>query len=107
MENLEALAAHRQVIERLIPLLEAIRSVAEIAWRRAYQGYRPLLRYSAALRAALEQIIAGLAPEQRQAFAGSWADGRPTGLLFVASERGLCGTFNVHLVSHGLHHMRQ
>jgi F-type H+-transporting ATPase subunit gamma len=107
MENLEALAAHRQVIERLIPLLEAIRSVAEIAWRRADQGYRPLLRYSAALRTALEQITAALAAEQRQAFAGSWADGRPTGLLFVASERGLCGAFNVHLVSHGLQQMRQ
>jgi F-type H+-transporting ATPase subunit gamma len=107
MENLEALAAHRQVIERLIPLLEAIRSVAEIAWRRADQGYRPLLRYSAALRAALEQITAALAPAQRRALSGSWADGRPIGLLFVASERGLCGAFNEHLVHHGLQQMRQ
>jgi F-type H+-transporting ATPase subunit gamma len=107
MENLEALAAHRQVIERLIPLLEAIRSVAEIAWRRADQGYRPLLRYSAALRTALEQITAALGPAQRPALPGSWAVGRPTGLLFVASERGLCGAFNEHLVRHGLQHMRE
>jgi F-type H+-transporting ATPase subunit gamma len=106
MEDLEALAAHRHVIERLIPLLEAIRSVAEIAWRRADQGYRPLMRYGAALRAALEQTIATLEPAQRQALLGSWTDGRPIGLLFVASERGLCGAFNKHLVTHGLQHLR-
>jgi F-type H+-transporting ATPase subunit gamma len=106
MEDLEALAAHQHVIERLIPLLEAIRSVAEIAWRRADQGYRPLLRYSAALRAALEQSITALEPEQRQALLESWTDGRPVGLLFVASERGLCGAFNEHLVTQGLQHLR-
>jgi len=106
MEDLEALAAHQHVIARLIPMLEAIRSVAEIAWRSADQGYRPLIRYSAALRTALEQIIAALEPEARQALLESWTDGRPIGLLFVASERGLCGAFNDQLVAHGLQQLR-
>jgi F-type H+-transporting ATPase subunit gamma len=106
MEDLEALAAHQHVIARLIPLLEAIRSVAEIAWRRADQGYRPLIRYSAALRTALEQIIAALEPEARQALLQSWTDARPIGLLFVTSERGLCGAFNDQLVAHGLQQLR-
>jgi|SRR5215813_9528107 len=62
--------------------------------------------YSAALRTALEQTSAALEPEQRQALLRSWTDRRPIGLLFVASERSLCGAFNEHLVTHGLQYLR-
>jgi hypothetical protein len=65
MENLEALAAHCHVIERLIPLLDAIRAVAEIAWRRAEQGYQPLMRYSMALGTILERTVSSLDREER------------------------------------------
>jgi F-type H+-transporting ATPase subunit gamma len=106
MEDVEALAAHRQVIVRLIPLLEAMRSVAEIAWRRAEQGFQPLAHYSDRLRAMLERVVTSLDREQHAALLGSWADGRPVGLLFVSSERGLCGAFNERLVDHGRQHAR-
>src|SRR5262245_37095006 len=106
MEDVEAVAAHRQVITRLIPLLEAMRSVAEIAWRRAEQGLPPLTGYSDRLRDMLERAVASLSRDQQATMLGSWADGRPLGLLFVSSERGLCGAFNERLVTHGRQHAR-
>ena len=102
MEDLEALAAHRRAIEHLIPLLEAIRSVAEIAWRRAANAAGPLARYDATLLPSVVRSLARLDPEVRRELLESPADGLPTGLLIVGSERGLCGPFNDHLVAEGL-----
>ncbi|HXG20726.1 MAG TPA: FoF1 ATP synthase subunit gamma [Methylomirabilota bacterium] len=107
MENLEALAAHCRTIERLISLLDAIRSVAKIAWRRAEQGFDPLRQYSDRLQQLFRETLLGLAPEQRQALLHAEAEGQPIALLFVTAERGLCGPFTDHLVAQGLQHARK
>ncbi len=107
MEDLEALAAHCRTIERLISLLDAIRSVAEIAWRRAEQGFDPLRQYSDRLQKLFKETLIGLDPEQRQALLNAEADERPSALLFVTAERGLCGPFNDRLVAQGLQHARK
>ena len=44
-EQVEELAAHRQSIEGLVPFLDAIRSIAELAWRRAEERTKPLEEY--------------------------------------------------------------
>ena len=100
MESLEALAAHRLTLERLIPLLDAIRSVAEIGWRRAERSAAPLGRYRDRVRATLEVVVASLDARARDAILGRGQG--PLGVLFVTSERGLCGAFNNRLVAQGL-----
>jgi F-type H+-transporting ATPase subunit gamma len=100
MESLEALEAHRRGVARLIPILDAVRSIAELAWRRAERGFHPLEAYAARLDAAFAHAVARLTREQRAALGPR---GRlPVGLLFVSSERGLCGAFNERLVEYGL-----
>jgi F-type H+-transporting ATPase subunit gamma len=106
MEDIVTLAAHRQTITRLIPLLDAIRSVAEIAWRRAQQDFQPLTRYYGRVHSSLEGLFASLNQEERQAISAGWASHRPTALLLVTSERGLCGPFNERVVSTGLREAR-
>jgi F-type H+-transporting ATPase subunit gamma len=106
MEDVEGLATHRRTIEHLMSLLDAIRAIAEIAWRRAEQRFQPLAQYQAHLQTVLLQVLAALDPDQRQAILPDSADGQPIGVMFVTSERGLCGPFNERLVSHGLRHVR-
>lgn len=106
MENLRALSAHRQAIQRLIPILDAVRSVAEIAWRRAEHGAVPLRLYGAQVREMLERVLWSLARDEREAILGGRAATLPVGLLFVAAERGLVGSFNKRLVAYGLEHAR-
>lgn len=101
MDDIAAIAAHRHTIERLIPLLNAIRSVAEIAWRRAEQGLYPLTRYSEQTQTVLETVVASLAADRRTSITAGWSDAR-TALLLVTSERGLCGPFNDRVISGGL-----
>jgi F-type H+-transporting ATPase subunit gamma len=100
MESLEVLEAHRNGIARLIPILDAVRSIAELAWRHAERGFQPLDAYASQLGIAFERVAATLAREERAALVGR--DRLPVGLLFVSSERGLCGGFNERLVKHGL-----
>jgi F-type H+-transporting ATPase subunit gamma len=100
MESLEALEAHRRGVTRLIPILDAVRSIAELAWRHAEQGFGPLDVYAQRLRAAFERLVPALTREQRAALIGG--DHLPIGLLFISSQRGLCGGFNERLVEYGL-----
>ena len=46
MESLELLEAHRRGVARLVPILDAVRSIAELAWRHAERGFRPLDAYA-------------------------------------------------------------
>lgn len=106
MSDVEELSAHRHTIERLIGLLDAIRSVAEIAWRRAEQGFQPLTVYRAHLQTVFPQALDALTPEQRDLILHGSEDGRPIGALFISSERGLCGPFNDRLIAQGLQRIR-
>jgi F-type H+-transporting ATPase subunit gamma len=99
MQNLAAIAAHERGVERLIPLLSSIQSVAEIGWRRAHARFQPLHEYGARLQTLLAQLLGALEAAQREALARQWAGGQSTGLLVIGSERGLCGAFNERLVS--------
>jgi len=103
MDNLAALAAHRLAIQRLVPVLDAVRAVAEIAWRRAERGFRPLARYGERLEAAFDFALSALEPAERLAFLAAGAH-TPVALLVVSAERGLCGAFNERLVAHALRH---
>ncbi|HLJ58507.1 MAG TPA: F0F1 ATP synthase subunit gamma [bacterium] len=106
MENLETLRAHRQGIQRLVPILEAVRSVAEIAWRRAERGALPLRRYSTQVRDMFERVLLSLDEAQREAFLGGRSASSPIALLLVTAERGLVGPFNKRLVAYGLEYAR-
>ena len=52
------------------------------------------------------RVLATLDAEERDAIVHGATDGRPTGVLFVTSERGLCGPFTERLVSYGLEQVR-
>ena len=106
MEDLTSLAAHRRSIERLIPLLDAIRSVAEIAWRRADQALAPLAVYEDRLGGLLQEVVGSLDREERRQLLATGRTPGPTGLLLVTSERGLCGGFNHRLVQNGVEEAR-
>ena len=102
MSDIEGLAVHRHTIERLIGLLDAIRSVAEIAWRRAEQSFQPLTVYRTHLQSVFPPALDALTQEQRDLIVHGGENERPIGVLFVSSERGLCGPFNDRLVTQGL-----
>ena len=101
MDDIAAIAAHRHTIEHLIPLLNAIRSVAEIAWRRAEQTLPPLTRYSEQMQTVLETVVTSMEADTRSAITAGWSDEK-TALLLVTSQRGLCGPFNDRVVAGGL-----
>jgi F-type H+-transporting ATPase subunit gamma len=100
MENPETLEAHRRGVSHLVPILDAVRSIAELAWRHAERGFHPLDAYAHRLRASFDRVISTLTREQRAAL--TQRDNLPVGLLFVSSERGLCGPFNERVVEYGL-----
>jgi F-type H+-transporting ATPase subunit gamma len=100
MESLETLEAHRRGVSHLVPILDAVRSIAELAWRHAERGFHPLDAYAQRLQTAFERMVATLTREERAALAPR--DHLPVGLLIVSSERGLCGPFNERVVEYGL-----
>jgi F-type H+-transporting ATPase subunit gamma len=91
----ETIRAHQHAVQQVIPLLEAIRSVAEIAFRRAEARLPPLVRYAD----RLEGDLAELSPLADERFRDS--EGLPgrSVLTVISSERGLCGGFNQRLVN--------
>ncbi len=104
MQDLASLDAHRRSIQSLVPLLEAIRSVAEIGWRRAEQARTPLGNYTDRLIAMMKAVSAVIDPAEHWFLRGSGTTDGPMALLLVTAERGLCGRFNHHLVNTGLQH---
>lgn len=98
-EDLEALAAHLRGIQRIIPLLEAVRSVSEIAFRRSQQRSAPLDAYAMHVRSSFDELVASLELVQRDALTQLFTPRGPVGLLVVSSERGLCGAFNDRIVA--------
>lgn len=98
-QDLESLASHLNGIQRITPLLEAVRSVSEIAYRRSTQRSSPLTAYSERVRASFEQLMASLDVPQRDAVQRLFSPTGPTGLLVISSERGLCGGFNDRIVA--------
>ncbi len=108
-DQIEELAEHRRSIEGLIPYLDAIRSIAEIAWRRAEQQAAPLAAYRTQIELTFERVLATLHPDEQawlRAQERSPADHVPVGLLLITSERGLCGAFSDRVVDYALEQER-
>ncbi|HUX87845.1 MAG TPA: FoF1 ATP synthase subunit gamma [Chloroflexota bacterium] len=99
---LEELAEHRKSIEGLIPFLEAIRSIAEIAWRRAEKRSNPLAEYERHLQNVLAILLAYPEAQRQVQQISAQTDNGRVGLLVVSSGRGLCGSFNERLVTYSL-----
>jgi F-type H+-transporting ATPase subunit gamma len=92
--DLQSHRARLHGIEEIVPLLEAIGSVAEIAYRRASSVVDPVAKYADEVNANLQMILASLPPQDLPAFAFAGDQSGLTLLLAVSSERGLCGAFN-------------
>jgi F-type H+-transporting ATPase subunit gamma len=90
----EAIRAHQHAVQQVIPLLEAIRSVAEIAFRHAEERLPPLARYASRLDAELSELT----PRAGERFKAMEGLSGHSLLVVVSSERGLCGAFNQRLV---------
>ena len=104
--DLEALEARRRAISALVPLLEGLRSVAELVFRRNARLVAPGSAYTEQVQGLLGQLVASLPPEARAGFpVGSGAG--PLGLLIISAERGLCGAFNERLVGPAVEIVRQ
>jgi F-type H+-transporting ATPase subunit gamma len=97
--DLENLAARIRAIDQTVPLLEAIRSVAEIAYRRTGRMADPMKDYSARVDSLFEVLSGLLNDEQRTALLAGAGGSGPTALLIVSSDRGLCGAFNSSLAT--------
>jgi F-type H+-transporting ATPase subunit gamma len=89
----DAIRAHQHGISQVIPPLEAIRSVAEIAFRRAEARLPSLARYAASIDAQLTNLDPVL-------FGDDGALAGRSVLVVISSERGLCGGFNHRLIEH-------
>jgi F-type H+-transporting ATPase subunit gamma len=90
----DSIRAHQHAVQQVIPLLEAMRSVAEIAFRRAEERLPPLARYASQVDAQL----ADLARLPDAPFGGARTVPSGCVLVVISSERGLCGAFNQRLV---------
>jgi F-type H+-transporting ATPase subunit gamma len=100
MEDIEGLAAHRRAIEATIPLLDAMRSIAEMVFRLAQRATTPLDAYAEQVTTMLNTLASTLEPAvQEQIFARMTGSGRRA-VVVVGSERGLCGAFNESLLRH-------
>jgi F-type H+-transporting ATPase subunit gamma len=95
--DLKALEARRRAIGALIPLLEGLRSVAELGFRRNARLVAPVDAYTEQVRSLLGQLVGSLPPEARAGFLDGSGTG-PLGLLVISAEHGLCGAFNERLV---------
>jgi len=98
-EDLEQLDRHRRAVGNLVPLLDAIAGIGEIAYRRASERLVPAHNYANAVRDQMARI------ERLPALPETPWPGNPhgrTALLVVTSERGLCGRFNHHLVEQAI-----
>lgn len=108
-ESLEEVAARRDAVGGLVPFLDAIRSIAEIAWRRAEQRAEPLRAYRDQLDAILDRTLRSVDEAERSRLL-SWPGRRSAtpiiGLLFITAERGLCGSFVERLIAFGLDQAR-
>ncbi len=102
MSDIASLAGRQHTISQLVPLLDAIRSVAEIAWRRAEQANGPIQQYNSDLHEILSLLTGSLSRDERAAISGRWEQSSPVGLLLVTAERGLCGRFSQRAVDGGL-----
>jgi F-type H+-transporting ATPase subunit gamma len=91
----EEIRAHQHGVQQVIPLLEAIRSVAEIAFRRAEERLPPLERYAS----SLDEGLAELSPLVEDEFGGAGQSPGRSLLAVISSERGLCGGFNQQVVN--------
>ncbi len=90
----EEITAHQHAIQQVIPLLEAMRSVAEIAFRHAEARLPPLTRYASSIDTQLADL--GHLPDGP--FGSSPTASGGSVVVVVSSERGLCGAFNQRLV---------
>jgi F-type H+-transporting ATPase subunit gamma len=98
---------HRlQIMEDIRHLLRSIRAMSAIRWRRARAKLRSAQLYASEVDQQLALATTFPTALTRGATRGSQRDGADTGgnvgLIALTSDRGLCGTFNVGLVAHGL-----
>lgn len=98
-EDIEALAAHRRAIGATIPLLDATRSIAELAYRQAQRASEPAERYAGLVEAEFGRLIASLGRRVGAAYLAGLTGGGPPLLLVITAERGLCGAFNERIVA--------
>ena len=84
---------HLDAVSGLEPLMRAIRSVAEVAYRRADERSETLEIYETHITALLRSATRELSAPEREQLLGEGA-GQRIGVLLVGSERGLCGPFN-------------
>jgi F-type H+-transporting ATPase subunit gamma len=99
-EDIESLAAHRRAIDATIPLLGAIQSIAEMAYRDAERAGAPVRTYAARVHGMLDVLVTSLEPAERQQLLTRMAGPGPGAVVAIGSERGLCGAFNDRLVRH-------
>jgi F-type H+-transporting ATPase subunit gamma len=99
-EDLESLAAHQRAIDATIPLLGAIQSIAEMAYRDADRAGAPVRAYAARVHGLLDVLVTSLEPADRQQLLARMAGPGPGAVVAIGSERGLCGAFNDRLVRH-------
>ncbi len=101
--DLQTMAERLRSVESTIPLLEAIRSVAEIAHRRAARAAPSVQAYAERVATLLSEAAGALGGG---AVLEHVASGGPAALLVVSSDRGLCGGFNAAAVSRALDAIR-
>jgi F-type H+-transporting ATPase subunit gamma len=99
----EEIRAHQHAIQQVVPLLEAMRSVAEIAFRRAEERLPPLARYATRIDAQLTD----LSRPPNVPFGGSQGVTSGSVMVVISSERGLCGAFNQRLVARAQMELRR
>jgi len=103
--GMAGLLARMRATEKTVPLLEAIRGIAEIALHHGSRRLGPAQAYTTAVRGLLAEFVQSLEPQDRAAI---WPrrPGAPIALVVISSQRGLCGTFNARVVRAGIDRAR-
>ncbi len=103
-QNLEKANSRLNNIQTIEPLLGALRTMSMGAWQMANNKIARMKQYEQNFHQILAEVLPHIKNFRGQPTAQKPADPNITGtiLLFIGSERGLCGKFNDYLVENAL-----
>lgn len=96
MEDIERIKDHLRNVQSVEPIISALRTIAAGTWRQARSRLEATQTYTDDLAAVLSALLPSMMASRQQLphVAPEGAASLKTALVVVASDRGLCGSYN-------------
>ncbi|MGC9358774.1 MAG: F0F1 ATP synthase subunit gamma [Anaerolineae bacterium] len=109
MEDLERIKEHLRNIQSVEPIISALRTIAASAWRQARSRLQATQDYTEDLGAVLASLLPRLTQSSRPLpfIVPDRTSATKTALVVIASDRGLCGSYNDIILERADRHLAQ